>query len=92
MARKKRQKKKVTARDWGIVSLICRSGGKGRHTSKKHTARSTAKAAMKKSLMRNDTHEAFLFPNSYTFSPFSYLQTASSVLVTEKSRSNYTVA
>jgi hypothetical protein len=61
MAKKKQRKARTaTVRDWGIVSLICRSGGKGRHKSKKIKARSTAKAALKKSLMRNNSHEAFL--------------------------------
>ncbi len=59
MAKKKRKGPKVTARDWGIVTLIQRSGGKGAHKSKKRQPRSTAKAAFKKSLMRNDSHEAF---------------------------------
>jgi hypothetical protein len=59
MKKKKQQTKKVTARDWGVVSLIARSGGKGAHRSKKRPPRTTAKAALKKSLMRNDSHEAF---------------------------------
>lgn len=59
MAKKKTKGPRVTARDWGIVTLIQRSGGKGAHKSKKRQARSTAKAAHKKSLMRNDSHEAF---------------------------------
>ena len=59
MAKKKRRTKKVTARDWGVVTLINRSGGQGAHKSKKRPPRSTTKAAFKKSLMRNDSHEAF---------------------------------
>ncbi len=61
MAKKKRKARKVTARNWGVVALICRSGGKGKHQLKKHPARSTTKAALKKSLMRNNPHEAFSF-------------------------------
>ncbi len=62
---KKRQKsKKVTARDWGVVALINRAGGKGRHRSKKHRPRCTEKVAFRKSLMRNDSHEAFFMFSS----------------------------
>lgn len=57
----KKKRKKVTARDWGVVNLIARQGGKGVHKSKKRVPRSTAKTALKKSLMRNNSHEAFLF-------------------------------
>jgi len=60
MKKKRQQRKKVIARDWGVVSLIARSGGKGAHRSKKRPPRTTAKAALKKSLIRNDSHEAFL--------------------------------
>ncbi len=59
MKKKRKQTKNVAARDWGIVNLINRRGGKGVHTSRKHPPRSTAKAAFKKSLIRNDSHEAF---------------------------------
>jgi hypothetical protein len=59
MAGKKRKKKRITARNWGVVTLINRSGGQGVHHSKKRPPRSTAKAAFKKSLMRNDSHKAF---------------------------------
>lgn len=59
MAKKKRKAKKITARDWGVVTLINRSGGKGAHKSKKRPPRSTTKAVFKKSLMRIDSHEAF---------------------------------
>jgi len=61
MAKKKKKARKITARNWGVVALICRSGGKGKHQLKKHPARSTTKAALKKSLMRNNPHEAFYF-------------------------------
>ncbi len=62
MAKKKQRKKRITARDWGMVTLINRSGGQGAHRSKKRPPRSTAKAAFKKSLMRNDSHGAFFMP------------------------------
>ncbi|BCO10505.1 hypothetical protein GF1_28810 [Desulfolithobacter dissulfuricans] len=62
--KKKLKNKKVTARDWGVVALINRAGGKGRHRSKKHRPRCTEKVALKKSLMRNDSHGAFFMFSS----------------------------
>lgn len=59
MAKRRRNNKaRSQPRDWNMVGLIVRSGGKGRHQSKKHKPRSTTKIAFKKRFM-DSFHEPF---------------------------------
>jgi hypothetical protein len=58
---KKKQRPTPQPRDWNLVGLIARAGGKGRHKSKKHKPRATNTVALKKSLMDDrSSHGAFL--------------------------------
>lgn len=58
--RKSKRKSPPKTRDWNMVGLILRSGGKGRHQSKKHRSRAMAKQAFNKSLMDDhSSHGAF---------------------------------
>ena len=58
--RQKKRKSTPWPRDWNMVSLITRSGGKGWHQSKKHKPRTTDKQAFRKSLMDDRSfHGAF---------------------------------
>ena len=57
---KKKRKSTPKPRDWNMVGLIIRSGGKGWHQSKKHKTRSTTKQVFRKSLMDDrSSHGAF---------------------------------
>lgn len=64
---KRNQKKKRTPkpRDWNMVGLLVRSGGKGRHQSKKHKPRGSDKIALKKSLM-GSAHGAFFMSSVWS--------------------------
>ncbi len=60
---KRKKQKKLLPRDWNMVALINRSGGKGRHKSKKHRPRTTSKVVWKKSLREwyNQSLRLFFF-------------------------------
>ncbi len=57
---KRKHKSTAKPRDWNMVALITRSGGKGQHKSKKHKPRAASKQAFRKSLMDDrSSHGAF---------------------------------
>ena len=67
--RKKKRKPTLKPRDWNMVGLITRSGGKGRHQSKKHKPRAASKQAFRKSLMDvRSSHGAFFMSATAWFS------------------------